>query len=712
MDHKLSIITHRGLDPDITDFPAESTFAAFKAHLKRGYGIEFDFHFTSDGVPIVIHDDTLERFSNGRDKRILKNTKAAEIRTLHQGGRIATLTEIVSLIASHPRTTTSALHYKGNMQNEENSNLLLDTLAGLDSSRFIIFDLKPDTARYLKTKRPDLHLAASVAHPYDVKRHGSTVHDTLLSLGDLVLYRDLYDWVWLDEWDLNDADGKTKKLYTKEVFDQLREIGMKIALVTPELHATSPRLIGGETHKDASDMNTLTKRIKEILDLSPDAICTDHPDLTKNLVKRHTRIAVQNIHQFGGILGTAFHGYVRNFIANRHVTHLYFDEFSLRNDSLRQIRKLYSARELGLDKVKLVFDAETLNRECDVLVNFSSDTTQFTQAVKDFKGLKVFHMMDYFWTEPLSTKYARFLEYGIDYVMSYGNSDIHDSYFKEYAPDYIGKVIPVPFGYAPRFRSIVPFEERKDRCVAIGSVRPLRFDKVDPINFAEEVAFFSGEEWFHKFRRMLVEAKGSLSDVMDSMLPEFPQYRDYDYDMVAKFNEYKMFISDESLFRFPSAKAFEGPVTGCVMVCSDHQCFKDLGFKDGVNCVMHREFDIEGAHAKIKTILTNPGRLAQISETGKRFVEEHYSHETIAMKLHKIIEDIYEEKINSNIADYCNGVWRTPLWEMSDYPRVLGGGTWNCLVYTYAGFVYYLFMEAKMLISRAFRKIIRTLNKK
>lgn len=55
------IIAHRGF---AGRFP-ENTLAAFRAGLKTGAEvIELDYHHSADGVPVVIHDATLERTTN------------------------------------------------------------------------------------------------------------------------------------------------------------------------------------------------------------------------------------------------------------------------------------------------------------------------------------------------------------------------------------------------------------------------------------------------------------------------------------------------------------------------------------------------------------------------------------------------------------------------------------------------------------------------
>ena len=99
-----------------------------------------------------------------------------------------------------------------------------------------------------------------------------------------VAYKNIFDWAWLDEWDRTDKNNSIKTLYNAKNFAVLKKYKFKIALVTPELHSTSPDLLGGESHQDAADHNLLFTRIKKIIKLNPDAICTDYPDRVKALI--------------------------------------------------------------------------------------------------------------------------------------------------------------------------------------------------------------------------------------------------------------------------------------------------------------------------------------------------------------------------------------------------------------------------------------------
>lgn len=261
------ILTHRGLESSKPNFYPESSFEAFRDQLSRGFGIEFDPNFTDKDI-FVWHDPTFERAKSN----------------------IPTLDEVLNLIKKSS-SKLNALHFKGKYQTTDNIKCLVKLLKKYSDilRRILIFDVKPETARSLLNEFPSLQLAPSVAHAFDVKRYDNSIANTLIETDEAVkLIKDgifgKRPWVWLDEWDLDDKNGGKKKLYNKEVFDKFRKVGAKIALVTPELHGTSPGLYGGESHPDSKDLPTLFSRIKEIINLKPDAICTDYPEEVSKLI--------------------------------------------------------------------------------------------------------------------------------------------------------------------------------------------------------------------------------------------------------------------------------------------------------------------------------------------------------------------------------------------------------------------------------------------
>lgn len=266
---KLSIVTHRGLDPEKKGYYAESSREAFADQIARGFGLEFDLLETSDGRIVVAHDP-----------HSLKSLEKNAV----------SFRELLEMIGKNKENRSiNAIHIKSKLQQKETMKKFCEEMRDASTNQFVLFDLTVESARYLKTLNSALGLAPSVAHPYDIERYNTAVGGTLLPIEKAIENKDIFTWVWLDEWDRTDQNAGTKSLYNKETFDRLREAGFKIALVTPELHATSPNLLGGEAHQDAATQNALEERFDEIVALQPDAICTDYPEKIKDLIKKYDR---------------------------------------------------------------------------------------------------------------------------------------------------------------------------------------------------------------------------------------------------------------------------------------------------------------------------------------------------------------------------------------------------------------------------------------
>ena len=274
------IMTHRGLDPSQSNYFFESSQEAFQDQLDRGYGLEYDVRVTADGHFVITHDKDVKRISDGVDQRLVSEATMEEIKAFELNGcHLTDLDTLCSMIAQSEGGSISALHLKYESQVPEVLDAVVDVFQKYDLfERCIVFDTKIETAKFLKEQDERFHIAPSVAHEYDIERYNEVVGETLYSVDEAIEHKDIFDWVWLDEWDRTDRDGGKKSLYTADVFTTLRSEGFKIGLVAPELHASSPGLLGGEAHQDAEDIERLGVRLKEIVLLGPDAMCTDYPD--------------------------------------------------------------------------------------------------------------------------------------------------------------------------------------------------------------------------------------------------------------------------------------------------------------------------------------------------------------------------------------------------------------------------------------------------
>jgi len=103
---RVRTVGHRGAQ---TDAP-ENTMAAFRSALAAGVDeVEFDVQLTSDGVPVVLHDATLDRTTDGHGP--LRDRTLAEVARLDAGSwsapqwtgeRVPSLDQLCAWIADKP----------------------------------------------------------------------------------------------------------------------------------------------------------------------------------------------------------------------------------------------------------------------------------------------------------------------------------------------------------------------------------------------------------------------------------------------------------------------------------------------------------------------------------------------------------------------------------------------------------------------------------
>lgn len=277
----MQLISHRWLDPLNKNFKyAESSREAFENLLERWYWLEFDLNFSKDLVPFIFHDKWLARISNWKDNRLFQDIYWNEIKEykLSNNCHLVTLEDLFHLIEEKQKEwIISSLHLKFQYQEMKLLDILIKLIQNHPKimDKLFIFDVKFDTAKYLKDKLLKIELFFSVSHKYDQKRFNDSVWWTLYTIEEALENKDFIDWVRLDEWDRKDRGG-TKKLYTSEIVNEFKNLWLKVAIISPELHAKSPWLLWQEFHEDVENDEKLRQRIEEIKLLWIDFICTDY----------------------------------------------------------------------------------------------------------------------------------------------------------------------------------------------------------------------------------------------------------------------------------------------------------------------------------------------------------------------------------------------------------------------------------------------------
>ncbi len=88
-------VAHRGLH-DLAKGRQENSLSAAKAAIEHGYAIEVDLHPSRDGVPMIFHDNTLDRMT--REKGPFRQRGASELTGIALGGSNDTIPTLEALL--------------------------------------------------------------------------------------------------------------------------------------------------------------------------------------------------------------------------------------------------------------------------------------------------------------------------------------------------------------------------------------------------------------------------------------------------------------------------------------------------------------------------------------------------------------------------------------------------------------------------------------
>ncbi|AFZ42335.1 glycerophosphoryl diester phosphodiesterase [Halothece sp. PCC 7418] len=162
-----NLIAHRGYSA----IAPENTLASFQSALEQPIiGVEFDVHLSRDGVPVVIHDATVDRTTNGQGNVATKTVK--ELQSLDAGSwfdprfsqeTIPTLSEVLELFASSNVHLYIELKYPQTWSFQGANHLITLLETWRDRCTIISFDHKFITS--LREQFPECAIGYGIADP-------------------------------------------------------------------------------------------------------------------------------------------------------------------------------------------------------------------------------------------------------------------------------------------------------------------------------------------------------------------------------------------------------------------------------------------------------------------------------------------------------------------------------------------------------------------
>ena len=237
----------------------------------------------------------------------------------------------------------------------------------------------------------------------------------------------------------------------------------------------------------------------------------------------------------------------------------------------------------------------------------------------------------------------------------YNESDLqrHFIAFDEYFGWFKNKYLVIPFVFAERFKNVKPFAQRQNKAVSVGTItypdylvkyfghnclQPARKQVYD---HAKEL-----EPWIDCFNSDYLEdvksSQKSQSDigvvrVFKRLYDKFftgHQKKYYSFDMVQKFNDYKMCVVGEEITGLPGIGFVEGMACGCAYIGQTVGYYEDYGMKEGVHYIGY-----DGTLEDLKTKISyyqqpeHQDELETIARVGCEFVRSHFNSKAAAESL-------------------------------------------------------------------------------
>jgi hypothetical protein len=213
--------------------------------------------------------------------------------------------------------------------------------------------------------------------------------------------------------------------------------------------------------------------------------------------------------------------------------------------------------------------------------------------------------------------------------VSENNLSSNSVYFKKHFTYYKKEVLVLPFVYQDRFQNYTNFKQRKNKCFACGSLSI--FNKGE-IEFHKDWEEFFKIDTYHPMRKEIYLNKEKYSNIIDSYINNhlgnngLGEY--YKFNLVEKFNEYKLFIAPEEVHGLPALSFVEGMASGSVFVGLNNAMYQDFGMVSGVHYIGYDE-TIEDMIEKVQYYLNNESELEKIYMNSYKFVIDNFNATTV-----------------------------------------------------------------------------------
>ncbi len=322
--------------------------------------------------------------------------------------------------------------------------------------------------------------------------------------------------------------------------------------------------------------------------------------------------------------------------------------YSTTSKFLQSFRFLEHKLALRLNKIDsskvTVLRSETEIRRDDIVIVYSYYGNQM--LFSSHPAAMVVNSFIHFATAPADVM----RRLGVDVMVNESILSKYSLIYAKYYDWFKGEFLLQPFVYGDRFKVVKPFAERQNKAVSVGTVTYMHnITEVygDPCAqpARKQIKDHATEltQWIDCFNSDYGEDdksfKGNnpVTRVLGRLYSKFfggHQKKYYSFDMVEKFNDYKMCIVGEEIMGIPGVGFVEGMASGCAYIGQTIGYYEDYGMQEGVHYIGY-DGTLDDLKAKISYYQQpeHQAELERIATTGCEFVRSHFNGPVAAEQL-------------------------------------------------------------------------------
>jgi hypothetical protein len=316
-------------------------------------------------------------------------------------------------------------------------------------------------------------------------------------------------------------------------------------------------------------------------------------------------------------------------------------------------------------KLNIIYNLEgtTVN---DLFLSFSYDNLDISNRLPELSNAKckIYFFLNHFMLDtPIISYNAEKLN--VDCFIVENNLAKNSEYFKKYFPWYMGDVYHIPYVFQERFKNNINFKNRKNLCFATGTFEILP----NKPRYKYFMDFFKSDT-LHPVRKIIYQNKDNLDGLIDSKVSDYNEVKSkqikgnvfniaiakiyniffvkqtkyFQFDVVQKYNEYKMFTVPEEASDMPGIGFVEGMACGGAYIGKDDPMYRDLGLVPMVHYISY-DGTLDDLIVKIKFFQNNSDELEKIADNGYKFVNKNFNNKIVSEKL---FYDLNQEPLASS----------------------------------------------------------------